>query len=366
MSKMDVLVISNMYPSSKNVSFGIFVKNQVEALRGKGLNIDVLAIDDHRMERKYVVKKYLKWLFYFFFKVGFSRKKYDIIHAHYVFPSGLLGLWYKKLKGGKLVVTAHGGDIDKMANKSPFFNKQTEKILHNADTIIAVGEKLRDDIVAKFKVNQEKIHVINMGVNRSTFKPMEKNLVRKKLNLGSNKFVILFVGNLIKAKGVFELVKSFEQLKQLYSDMELHLIGANKEPQFLGTMSDYIERQNISDIYFHPPMHQSDIAEWMSAADCFVLPSHMEGFGLVALEAMACHTPVVASDVGGLSYLVKNGAGLLIQPKDINSLKSAIEKIYLQFSLRDELIEAGEKVAAENDANRQVEKLIKIYRNLLV
>lgn len=350
-----------MYPSEKNATFGIFVKNQVEAIKQRNIHVDVAAITDQRMGKLYVIKKYLKWLLINLFFLLFKGRKYDVVHAHYVFPSGLFGLWFKKLYRTKLVVTAHGGDIDKMARKGPFFFKQTKKILENADSIIAVGEKLKQDIVNDFEINEEKIALINMGVNRKVFKPVNKAEAKQELQLTKNDLHILFVGNKIKAKGLAELVDAYKKLKEKYSNLQLHIIGPNKEPRFLADLQNKVKEEEIDSIYFYPPIEQSEIALWMSAADIFVLPSYIEGFGLVALEAMSCHTPVVGSDVGGLSYLLRSGAGVLVEPKNADSLKAGIEKLIVSETLREQIVIQGEKVANENDEEKQINKLLAIY-----
>lgn len=363
--KINLLVITNMYPSQKTPSFGIFVKNQVTAIRNKGIHVDVVGINDHRMGKFYIIKKYLMWIMKIFLYL-FKGRKYHIIHCHYVFPSGFFGLIFQKLFGTRLVVTAHGGDIDKMARKNKFLFKQTKKILEKADEIIAVGEKLKHDIVNDFGIPKERISIINMGVNRNVFKPIHKDAAKNQLNLSRDFMHILYVGNLIKAKGLEELVGAFKNLKKDFPNIQLHLIGANKEPSFLKSLKEKITNEKIDNIYFYPPMKQSEIAVWMSAADVFVLPSHMEGFGLVALEAMSCHTPVVGSDVGGLSYLLSNNAGVLVQPENTESLKNGIEKVLKDADFRRKLILQGEKRADENDEKKQISLLLNVYKKLIL
>jgi len=359
-----VLVITNMYPSEKAPSFGVFIKNQVEEIRNRGFSVDVIGIKDYRMGRLFTIKKYLTWIMKILSKL-MRWKKYDIIHCHYVFPSGLFGLMFKKVYGAKVIVTAHGGDIDKMARKNKFIFNQTSKILKNVDHIIAVGEKLKQDIISDFKIDENKISVNNMGVNRAIFSPLPKDEAKKKINLSNKYKHILFVGNLIKAKGLEELIGAYKLLKDKYPEIQLHLIGENKEPGFLAGLKEQIQRENIKDVHFYPPMDQRKLAIWLSAADLFVLPSHMEGFGLSALEAMSCHTPVVGSDVGGLTYLLGSGAGWLVEPKSVESLKEGIEKVLNDRELSETLVKNGEQRARSYNLNKQLDTLIQIYENIL-
>lgn len=363
-NQINILVITNMYPGKNSPSFGVFIKNQVESLRKRGVNVDVIGIRDHRMGTFFILKKYMLWTMKILLQIV-KRKQYQIVHCHYVFPSGLFGLIFQRLFNSKLVVTAHGGDIDKMARKNPFIFNQTRKILQKANIIIVVGKKLKKDIISDFKIDKKKILVVNMGVDRQIFTPLPKDEAKAKLNLSKHDWHILFVGNLIKAKGLDELIMAFNQLKKEYPNLQLHLIGANKEPVFLAKLQKRIKEESIEDVHFYPPMKQEDIAIWMSAADVYVLPSYIEGFGLSALEAMSCHTPVVGTDVGGLSHLLDQDAGVLVKPHDVDSLKAGIERVLKDEKLREKLIMNGEKKAQNNSEEKQIDTLLEIYKSLL-
>ena len=362
--KKNILVITNMYPGKISSTFGIFVKNQVEALRKRNMNIDVAAVKDPRMGKKNVLRKYLKWMLRILSVLLLKGKTYNLVHVHYVFPSGMFGLWFKKLFGTKLVVTAHGGDIDKMPKKSPFIYKQTKSVLLQADHVIAVGEALREEMIQEFGVNPSKISLMSMGVNREIFASVPQAEAKEKLGLSQDKQQLLFVGNIIEAKGMLELLSAYKQAKQNIETLELHLVGSPKQEAFLNQMKEIIERENMKDVYFQGGKPQQEVALWMSAADAFVLPSHIEGFGLVAVEAMSCHTPVIGTDVGGLSYLLQNDHGFLVHPKDAGSLAEGIEKVIQDKNLQQLLINNGEKRARENDQEVLVDRLQEIYQKI--
>ncbi|SEP74930.1 Glycosyltransferase involved in cell wall bisynthesis [Virgibacillus subterraneus] len=356
-----ILVISTMYPSKANPTFGIFVKNQVEELKKRGIQVDVAAIKDPRMGKLFVLKKYLLWIIRIIYILLTRGRSYDIIHAHYVFPSGWLALLFQKTFGTRVIVTAHGGDLDKMSRIGSFFFRQTEQVLHEADHVIAVGEKLKTDMVTAFKVKEEKITLLNMGVNRQVFTPMDQEQAKHLLDIAPSSKTILFVGNIIAAKGMTELVEAYSDLKDEYPNLELHLIGAQKEPPYVRWLKGKISNENTQDIKIHPPMKQRDIARWQAAADVFVIPSHMEGFGLVALEAMSCHTPVVGTNVGGLRYLLANNAGVLVEPKNKESLRIGIKSILKNDNFHKELIANGEEKAQKYDQEKQIEQLLELY-----
>lgn len=356
-----ILVISTMYPSKANSTFGIFVKNQVEELKARGIQVDVAAIKDPRMGKLIVLKKYLLWTIRIIYILVTRGRKYDIVHAHYVFPSGWLALLFQKTFGVRTIVTAHGGDLDKMSKIGPFFFKKTKQVLHEADHVISVGEKLKSDMMTVFNVEEEKIALLNMGVNRQIFAPMDQEKAKQSLGIAPSSITILFVGNIIAAKGVTELVDAYSDLKEEHPNMGLHLIGAHKEPAYVRWLKDKISNENIHDIKIHPPKSQTDIARWQAATDVFVIPSHMEGFGLVALEAMSCHTPVVASNVGGLRYLLDENAGVLVEPKNKQSLSNGIKSILTNDNFHKELIANGEEKAQKYDQERLIEQLIVLY-----
>ncbi|MDQ0215304.1 glycosyltransferase involved in cell wall biosynthesis [Oikeobacillus pervagus] len=357
-----VLVISNMYPTDEHKSFGIFVENQVKALRAHGLKVDVSAIKDPRNGKVHVLRKYLTWFLQTLAILIFKGRQYDVVHAHYVFPSGVLGLLFKKLWKTKLVVTAHGGDIDKMARKNAKIHRWTKEILKQADEVIAVGHELKATIEEEFYVHRNKITLLNMGVNREIFYPMDRQEAKRKLQLMEDKPHLLFVGNLIEQKGLLELFQAVSSLKKENGAVRLSVIGANKDAHFYGVLTRLQkELQLEEDIHFLGVKNQQEVALWMSASDVFVLPSHIEGFGLVALEAMACGTPVVGTNVGGLKYLLAEGAGCIVEVQNPSKLQDGIEKVLHERTFRSQLIEKGLQNAEENDQEKIIDKLLSLY-----
>ncbi|MFC2947734.1 polysaccharide pyruvyl transferase family protein [Virgibacillus sediminis] len=356
-----LLVLSNMYPSEHSRTFGLFVKNQVELLRDRGLAVDVVAIDDPRKGKIQLLKKYTSFFFGSLGKLVTRGSSYQAVHAHYIFPTGLAGLLFKKLLGRKLIVTSHGGDIDQMSKKSSIVQKLTGKILHEADHIIAVGEGLKQDIHENFSISDDKISVINMGVNRNVFHEHSKEEIRKKLGVDQEEKMLLFVGNLIRAKGLDELTAAYRTLTKEDPSITLHLIGEPKDEAYFQELSEKTDALEGGTI--HGGMAQTDVAEWMAASDVFVLPSHIEGFGLVALEAMACGLPVVGTDVGGLSYLLAEGAGVKTEAKNPEALTKGIRKVLTDPSLKETLIANGRKKADEYDQDRLITSVLALYES---
>ncbi|KIL46617.1 hypothetical protein KP77_27440 [Jeotgalibacillus alimentarius] len=359
-----ITVITNMYPSTAHPTFGIFVKNQVEALKAEGYQVDVIAIKDPRGGKVNALKKYGIWALKNLIYLITKGKKTDVVHAHYVFPSGLFGMLYKKIYKTNMIVTAHGGDIDKMARISPVTHRMTKNIIKNADHTIAVGNQLYDTIEQEFGAPRQKLELLNMGVNRSVFNIHEKQQVRSKLGMNQQEKAVLYVGNIIKQKGLSELIEAIDILKKdgAFDQAKLYLIGAKKSPGYFTELQEEISKRNLDDVVrYVGTKNQKELAEWMSASDAFVLPSHIEGFGLVALEAMSCGTPVIASRTGGLPYLLDQQAGHLVEPKNAASLAEGIRTVLSDPSYREKLRENGLKRAAENDETRVIQKLGQLY-----
>ena len=353
-----VAVFSNMYPSEKHPTFGIFVKNQVELLRSKGLEVDVIVIDEPGKGKVATLKKYMTW---FLRSIGYllrNKKQVSLTHAHYAFPTGVLSLMGKKLFGIPYVVTVHGGDIDKMAAKSERIAKSTRNILQKADAVIVVGERLKRDVIDRFGVKEENVHVMSMGVNTDVFKPMPKEEARKELTIPSGEKLLLFVGNMIEAKGVLDLVDAFKKVQHAHPEAALHLIGSSKDVGFMEKLAKRLLSNDVR-ISHQEPLQQKEVAKWIAAADVFVLPSHHEGFGLVALEAMAVGTTVVGTDVGGLSFLLGNEAGILVEPKNPDSLAAGLNLALEEPS--DTRQKIAEEKVAEHTYDVIAQRLTAIY-----
>lgn len=354
-----VLVISNMYPSKEHLAYGIFVKNQVEQLEQEGIETLLAVNTNPATGKKTVLLKYLKWAQNFMRIFRANKRNISLTHSHYVFPSGLFSYYLKKRYNIPYIVTAHGGDINKMAKKSGQIRQFTEKILQRADHVIAVGEELATTIETNFHVPNDKISVMSMGIDRTVFKEADnKQHCAVELGMDPEKTNFLFVGNIIREKGVTELVQAFNKVSEsIPGQSALYCVGSTKDTNFTSKVKELAKGN--ADIHFIEPMPQTELARYFQAADVFVLPSYIEGLGLVALEAISCGTPVIASDVGGLHYMLADGAGVLVPPKDEILLQLALEDavkegIQVNDSRVNELLEL-------HDAKNIIARLKKIY-----
>lgn len=357
-----IVVISNMFPSKDHPTFGIFVKNQVDLLGKSGRNIAVIANKNPDKGKVNLAKKYLGWFSRFMAYMSRNHKEVTAIHAHYIFPTGLLALAAKKVWKTPYVVTAHGGDLDQMPNKSGIVRKLTAAILKNADEVIVVGEALKENALKLYPLPDKQLHVISMGVDTGVFCKLPPSAYEGLVPPGKNP-VFLYVGNIIRAKGLIELLDSFKKVLSIYPDASLYMIGSRKDKVFADELLNKIRLENLPSIHFKDPMPQKEIAKWMNAADVLVLPSHIEGFGLVALEAMATGLPVVGSRVGGLEYLLADGRGLLFDRGDSEMLAEAMLTALNDSDgrLDQEKIQA---VVEENSNEAILAQLLRIYEGM--
>lgn len=353
-----LIVFSNMYPSDQHPTYGIFVKNQVQLLRDEGMDVSVIAIEDPSKGKIAKLQKYMSLFIRGFFSLLKNRKTLNLTHAHYVFPTGMLSYWGKRWFKIPYVVTVHGGDIDQMPKKSKMARKWTERILKKADAVITVGEKLKQDVVREFGVSINKVHVISMGVDQTVFYVMPQELSRESLRLSKEETMLLYVGNVIRAKGIEDLIEAYKQIAYTKEKLSLYIVGSQKDAQFATLVKDRIE--TLERVHLIGPQPQTTLAKWMSAADVFVLPSHHEGFGLVALEAMAVGVPVVGTNVGGLPHLLKDDAGILVEPHNPSSLAEGIEQALNRSEER--YTEVKQRIVEEHSYPMLAERLKTIYK----
>ena len=249
----------------------------------------------------------------------------DIIHGHFLFPAGAAATDVGSKHNIKTYVTAHGSDMFEMYKKQFFMRPIIKKVLKKADKIFVVSNALKKEIIAtgvKEIRNITSLHWNSVDINR--FTPDNKNLLEN-----HGKPVVLFVGNLIKRKNVNLLL---EAKKQSEDDYELVVVG---DGPLMNELKSKVEKDNIPDVRFLGS--RTDVENIIPGCDMLVLPSFSESFGLVLIEALACGKPVIGSNVGGISEIITEDVGLLINPNDSSTLSDAISKLINDNEFRNKL-----------------------------
>lgn len=273
---------------------------------------------------------------------------YPIIHTNY-WLSAWVGMEIKKRQLVSHLHTYHslGAVKYKSISTVPIIAKTRLKIekqcLETADLIIATSPQEKEHMKSLVS-SKGKIKVIPCGTDIECFGNISQEAGRAKLNIQPEEKVILYVGRFDPRKGIETLVRAVgEEKVKRHSHLKLIIVGGSTPGRQDGEERERIENivheLGLQDFTIFPGrVEHQDLAYYYAAADICVVPSHYEPFGLVAIEAMASGTPVVASDVGGLKYtVVDEVTGLLAPPQDKQAFASAIDLILSDASWRREL-----------------------------
>jgi len=238
-----------------------------------------------------------------------SGLQYDLIHSHY-WLSGWLGRCVQRWWNVPHVTMFHTLGAVKNAigvgDDEPELRIRAEKELaKDCHRIIAATEKEKEDLIRYYDASPETIRVIPCGVNLDLFQPIDKELARRQLGFNDDG-IILFVGRIDPLKGIDRLLMAMTYLEKRQG-LRLVIIGGDDdgeaEVQRLRRLSQKLHIQDS--VTFAGPVRQEELPSYYSAAHVCVLPSYYESFGLVALESLACGTPVVAAGVGGIESVVR-------------------------------------------------------------
>ncbi len=237
--------------------------------------------------------------------------RYDLIHSHY-WHSGIIAIELSSLWNSPHFATFHTLARTKQRARAGELESDLrahaeQRIIDLAHAVIVSTHIEKNDIAKLYQINCTPIEVIPPGVNTELFHPTDTRMARQKLNL-PDKRTILYVGRIEPLKGLDILLRATALLNE-GAGANLLIVGGSlqrdAEIERLNTLANSL---NISDIVtFTGSVDQEQLPDYYNAADVFVLPSWYESFGLAALEAMSCGTPVIVSRVGGLTTFVEHG-----------------------------------------------------------
>ncbi len=318
--------------------------------------------------------------------MDFAAKKniqYDLIHAHY-WMSGMAGALLKEAWGVPMLQMFHTLGLMKLRiGRTPEEREGKYRIdgerfvIEQADRIIAATEAERSQLESLYGVNDHKVTIIPPGVDTHYFYPIPEDEAKEAIGISPNDRMALFVGRIEPLKGVDTLIRAMaivkKKCKTFVCPHYLIIIGGDPfgESQ---DMTDEMKRlQGLCQdlglgemVLFLGKRGQQTLPYYYSAAEVVVMPSHYESFGMVALEAMACGTPVIASRVGGLALLVQEGeTGFFVPAQDPDALAEKLRLLFVNHDLRARFGEQAVAYARDFSWELIAAQILEVYQSLL-
>lgn len=256
----------------------------------------------------------------------------SVLHANY-WVSGAVGHRLKHELDLPLVTTFHSLERVKaevgLDDEIALRPRVEAEVVRCADLVIAATDDERTQLVRHYGADPDRVAIVHQGVDQALFAPGDRATARRALGVGDHP-VLLFVGRIQPLKGVDLAVRALAELTDRHA--VLVVVGGPSGPggeAELGRLRDLVDELGLTArVRFVPPQPHDELARFYRAADVCVVPSRSESFGLVALEAAACGTPVVASNVGGLGVVVDHGVtGYLVDERDPRAFAESVERV---------------------------------------
>ena len=294
-----------------------------------------------------------------------------ILHTHTA-KAGAIGrlaaLFAGKARPPVVVHTFHGHVLRGYFGplRTAFFRTLERLLARIADTLIAVSPEVRDDLVALKVAPPEKFTVVRLGIEldeRVAAADEARRRTRKVMGVPEQRFLVGWIGRMTGVKRGADVLRAFRRLRDQGINATLCMVGDGPERDELEQLAG--ELGLMHDCLFAG--YQEDVGPFFSAFDAFVLPSGNEGTPVTAIEALASGCPVVATRVGGVPDVVRDGTdGFLVEPGDLDSLADALARLASDPELRREMGEAGrERVLPRYAVERLIDDVDALYRRLL-
>ena len=314
---MKLLVVSNMYPSASAPSYGVFVKNFCEQLETLGIEYRLAVMQKGSSKLKKLFG-YVGFYLKSFFCSLFGR--YDAVYIHYASHSSPGVLLARKLRKFRIFTNCHGSDVIPENPGQEKMQKNTKAILFLSEKIIVPSVYFNEVVAEKYGISEKKLFVCaSGGVDTQLFRVLPDRAVNKVFTMG-------FVGRISAGKGWDTLLKACAKLPD--RDFRLVLVGDGPESAQMHRLLDELQLGDV--VQRHGLLSQKELVRIYNDIDVFLFPTERKGesLGLVAIEAMACGTPVIASDYAAPACYVTNGEnGYKFPMGDTGELAKAIQAL---------------------------------------
>jgi D-inositol-3-phosphate glycosyltransferase len=267
--------------------------------------------------------------------------RYDLVHANF-FMSGLVAAELKRRLGIPFVVTFHAlGKVRRLhqADDDRFPDERfaiEERVIREADHVIAECPQDEEDLIRLYDADPVRVSVIPAGVDPDELMPVGRELARAALGVSGDERVVLHVGRMVPRKGVDDVIRGFARFVER-SDVPARLVVAGGDHETpdpertpeLGRLMAIADEEGVADrVWFAGRVPRDRLRFFYSAADVFVTTPWYEPFGITPLEAMACGTPVIGSNVGGIRFTVRDGeTGYLVPPRDPDAIAERLRDV---------------------------------------
>lgn len=303
---------------------------------------------------------------------------YDVLHTHY-WLSGQVGWLAAERWDVPLVHTMHTMARVKNAALAPGDSPEPqgriigeEQVVAESDALVANTDEEAADLVRDYHADPDRVHVVQPGVDLGVFSPLPggaererlRAALRERLALPADRKVVLFAGRVQLLKGPDVLVRALaERVWDGRPPLLVVLGGASGRPTAVRELEALAYQEGVArHVRVRPPVPQGTLAEYFRAADLVAVPSHNESFGLVAAEAQASGTPVVAAAVGGLRTVVQDGvSGVLVPDHEPGSWALALKTLLDDDAVRDRLASGARASAARFGWDRTADEMLDVY-----
>jgi len=267
---------------------------------------------------------------------SFTEKEglhYDLAHSHY-WLSGRIGEWAQANWRIPHILMFHTLGAVKnttgAGEKEPELRISIEKqLVDTGNRIIAATERERRELIQHYDALPEKISVVPCGVNQELFRPVDRPTARRRLGFENDHKLVLYVGRFSPIKGIDRLLAAMKHLPQNEKYRLVIIGGDGQNTPELNTLQNLARELGVGEmVSFAGKIEQEDLPGYYSAADVLAVPSYHESFGLVALESLACGTPVVATQVGAMENIIQGGkTGIVVRNNSPHLLAAAIKTL---------------------------------------